>query len=211
MRHGLGLIAGLAACGPAPRAAVDVPLVVEAVAPAAPGFVVTSATLHLDAVRFRGPSTATAWRLPTLVPTAHAHPGHDPGSDVVGEWLGPTAVDLLAGGELGPARAFTGAVTGAELDLGAGRVEVAGTLGDGARTFRLVVDAPGQVLGVPFAATLDAGDSPTWALVVDLDGMLGAVADAVPPGAAPWTPSGSDANAWAFATVQQPHYTWEVR
>ena len=98
-----------------------------------------------------------------------------------------------------------------ELDLGAGRVEVAGTLGDGARAFRFAVPTPGEVLGVPFVTALAPGTPPTWALRVDVGGMLAGMAPLVPAGDAPWEPEGAEANPWTFATVQHPHYALEVR
>lgn len=211
MPRGMFVLVGLAACGPAPRVAVEVPLLVEGAPRTAPGFTISEATLHLEAVRFRAPDLAAVWHLPSLVPTAHAHPGHGSTSDVVGEWLGPAAVDLLAGGSIGSASVFTGEVAGSELDLGAGRVEVVGTLDDGARAFRFSVPTPGEVLGVAFATAVEAGAPPTWALRVDVGAMLAEMAPLVPADDAPWAPEGADANAWTFATVQHPHYAWESR
>ncbi len=128
--------------------------------------------------------TASIWHrlADTIIPTAHAHPGHYQGGDVTGELVGDYVVDWVAddGRELGVATLIAASYSAANFTFGRGPAEAldgddalightALLTGTATRdnhlvSFTIVVDSPeGRVLvGAPFEAEL--GENATGAL-----------------------------------------------
>lgn len=215
MRRGW-LALGLVGCAPG-RRAVEVPLEVQPVAVAeASAFGLTRAVLHLDTVRFRSRETTASVRWLGLMPTALAHPGHDPESDVVGEWLGPAEVDLLTGAALGVAVVYEGSIGSADLDLGPGLLEVEGAYDRGTDAlpvdFHFVLAGAGAVSGAGAALGLDADVPPSaWTLGVDLLAMLTDLAP-LAPAEGPWALADeASRNTWTFAVQRSDRWTWSPR
>jgi hypothetical protein len=134
----------------------------------------TTASLTLSDLRLEAPAeTASVRRSWSLIPTAHAHPGHDFAGEVAGELTGTWAIDLL--GEdtpLGEAACYDGAYATARLHLLPEPVAVlegTATVDGQARPFSFAVAPDQEITGLPFEATLDADAPPAGiALSVDL-------------------------------------------
>lgn len=96
----------------------------------------------------------------TLVPSAHAHPGHYQGGSVTGELQGRFILDFLAGGAaaLGVAELLVGSYDSAGFVFGRGRVEEGLAPGDPllGHTAWLAGEAARDGLIFPFSITLDA-------------------------------------------------------
>ncbi len=133
----------------------------------------TRAEATLADLWLEGPADArAAWRLPSLVPSAWAHPGHDFAGDLTGELVGTWSLDLLAGdAELGVARCYEGPTATARLQLvGTPPTRLSGVaVVDGTeRPFDFVVPAASAIAGIPFTITLDA-EAPPAGLRVGVD------------------------------------------
>ncbi|MDX2015925.1 MAG: hypothetical protein SFW67_37370 [Myxococcaceae bacterium] len=124
------------------------------------------------------PPTARPWWRRAgelLLPTAHAHPGHDffSGGRVMTEWIEPKVIDLLAASHtLGRVPALAGAGRSMSVHLlrdddnGAQALRLSGTVSRGAitRPFALDVALPGgfddqRVDFVPIDLSLDEGQA----------------------------------------------------
>ncbi len=120
-------------------------------------------------------SNAGAVLLGLVLPSAHAHPGHYQGGEVIGELPGAFVLDFIAGegAELGKATLIVGEYTAANFlfrrasadELAPGdpltghTAILAGTAtqGEQAIAFTLVIDSPldRQLVGAPFEATIE--------------------------------------------------------
>lgn len=96
-------------------------------------------------------------RLPSLIKTAHAHPGHYDPTEAVGELLKTQVIDLLAKEPtvLGMARGLTGAYGSAEIELPFEPLDSDDSLGEG--SFRLIGRATGCV---PLSEEPENGSEP---------------------------------------------------
>lgn len=157
------LMLAVSGCTVADRALVEIPVRVGGTGALPPGVTLTEATVTFSDLRLEEPPASTAWleRL-SGVSAAYAHPGHDYPGDVAGELLGTFTVDLLAAdASLGVAPCYEGT-------FATGRVAVAGTVAvlagehDGA-SFRFEVAAEQEIIGIPFAVTLD--DAAPWSSI----------------------------------------------
>lgn len=136
------------------------------------------ARLTVSDLRLERPAETSAmgwW--PSLIPVAHAHPGHDFTGDVGGELLGTWTLDLLGdASELGLATLRDGDYASARLELvGDPELTLVGTATvDGAPVpfdFTLALDE--AVTGIAFAVSVPAAGGATgMALGVDLDHAL---------------------------------------
>lgn len=175
-------------------------------APAQTSATLVDARLEIADLELRTKADTFA-SLPSLLPTAWAHPGHDPGTEVTGELLGTWEIDLMAGAELGTATALEGAID--ELDLLLGEVNLAGTLlRDGqARAFDLHLDVDEPVFAIEVGTTVSAEAPPAWTLAIDLD----AVFDALPWGEPGSTLTLSDpATTNVFVFALRAHTSWTL-
>lgn len=138
----------------------------------------TTASLTLSDLRLEAPAeAASVLRSWSLIPTAHAHPGHDFAGDVAGELTGTWAADLL--GEdtpLGEAACYDGEYATARLHLLPDPVAVlagTATVQGQARAFSFELAPDQEITGLPFEANLDADAPPSGiALSVDLGHSL---------------------------------------
>lgn len=202
------------------RELFDVPTILVGSEPAfapADGVQVTldEAALTIGALRLQAPSaTARRWHGVSVMPVAHAHPGHDFTGDVRGELLGPWTVDLLGDDLLlGTASCYEGPYATARMTLLPDPVALlAGTamVGSEARTFRFELAIDQEVTGLPFDAYLDAQAPPAGiTLSVDLAHALYFVdwttADADADGVLTLA-DGALANTVLFGVVATPTY-----
>ncbi len=117
---------------------------------------------------------ASAWLLGLLLTTAHAHPGHNQGGEIIGELPGEFVLDFIdgSGDELGVATLIVGEYTAANFrfrrasadELPAGdplidhTVILAGTASSGDQVvgFSIAVDSPidRELVGAPFETTV---------------------------------------------------------
>lgn len=140
--------------------------------------VLDEAAVSFHDLRLSAPPETLAWQW-SLIPTAYAHPGHDPAGLTEGELLGTFEVDLLAGvTELGMAQVYDGVYATGRLDLGPGVVSFGGTYtpaGGAARAFRFEELVDRSVTQIPFEHTLEVGVAGTVWVSVDPASVLGAI------------------------------------
>lgn len=157
----------LVACGAEDPALLSVPVTFRAagdeVTPAE-GVVLllNEATLSLSDLRLEAPAeTAISW---SLIPAAHAHPGHDFAGDVAGELTGTWTLNLI--GEdlrLGEAACYEGDyATGRLTVLPEPVARLAGTATLGGTTLPFLFElAPDQeITGLSFGAEMSADEPP---------------------------------------------------
>jgi hypothetical protein len=163
-------------------------------------------------------SVASALRALSPIQAAYAHPGHDYPGDVAGELLGTFTVDVLApDSELGVARCYEGAYATGRVTLAGAVAAISGTYtsaaGD-AWPFRFEVDADQEIAGIPFEATMSAGDPPTSVDVrFDLHGALSHVDWTAPDTDADGALTNADetySNTVRFGVVATPSWTLEA-
>lgn len=162
------------------RGELQAPLVIEA----SPAPTLLSASFTLLQLQLHAPSGQARWSPPQLIPTAHAHPGHDLDGGVAGEWVGDLAVDAL-GAEVvaGELLAYEGPVATAGLRFRG--VQIVGEHTIEGETLPVRFEHPEELAieGLPIAATLDAASPPSafrlrldpaawlgWVQLDDLDG-----------------------------------------
>lgn len=206
------LAACLVACGPAARTVVDVPLAVAPVsaegAAGSVGIVLDAASLTLADLTFRA-EAQTARALPRVIPTAFAHPGHDPASGVVGERLGTFVVDLLAGADLGAAAVFSGPVDTLEAELVDAALRGTATVGGTDVPFDLSVRIDRPLTGIAVGLRVDPDAPPEgWSVAVDPYAVLAAL---------PWDPAtptpltlADDAVRFTFVDAIRARGAWRV-
>lgn len=209
-----------AACAGDGRVPMNVAVDVEGAVPVT-GATLEGAEASIEGLTFRRDPALAARRAPSLpdvvidaiVPTAHAHPGHDDGTDLVGEWIGEADVDLLAGASLGTATLLSGEV--GLVDVALGEVSLTGTLTvDGSpHAFDWTIDVDAGVLGLPMVLDLDPEAPPTAIAITFVpDAVLEAMSEVAPPEADPWTlADAADRNTLAFALRQRDAWRVEVR
>lgn len=131
----------------------------------------TGASLTVSSLRLESPAE-TAWRRRSLIPAAHAHPGHDFAGAVAGELIGTWTLDLLGESvSLGEAACYEGEYATARLEvLPEPGVQLDGTATvDGeVRDFSFSLAPDQEITGIPFAATLSA-DAPPSAVLLSVD------------------------------------------
>ncbi len=136
-------------------------------------------------VREEAGASALAWLWGSVLPSAHAHPGHAGGGDIIGELPGRFVVDWCAGSNepLGEATLTVGDYNGANFLFGVAdeddgitpeeplygqTTELVGTASKGAQTiaFTAVVaqDEGREVVGVPFELDVMATSANTLGL-----------------------------------------------
>lgn len=199
----------LIACVDAPRRPLQFPVSVDRIAPEVlldgGTATLTEASVHLADVRFLSAPQTARWSF-SLVPTAHAHPGHDFAGDVQAELLGTWAVDLLAGAELGMADAYEGDLESARFQLTDDpSVVLKGVWqGDGdPLPFDLTLSPDDLVSGLPLSEVLSADAPPAgFALAFDPAHALSFVAWTDANGDGALTASDGDtANTAVFGVV----------
>lgn len=224
MARWIGIVAlPLSACLADGRVEVSVPLSVVPPDPiTVDGFSLTAAQVDLTGLTFRTTPREGARRVPrasevpglildVVVPSAHAHPGHDDGTDVVGEWLGDATVDLLDEVDLGTATLLSGAVDLVDLGLGTISLQGSATVGGQVLPFDWTLAIDAEVLREPLSLTLDPDDPPsTIAIALSPDALFTEML-AEPPaaGATSWTLS-DDALANTFRYAIRQHDAWHV-
>ena len=221
------LLTLLIGCGEPNRRSVEVPASASAAhdLPAfeladGAAFELTTATFRFGNVRLEAPPDEVTWR-PALIPSAHAHPGHDFAGDASGELLGDFAVDLLAGEqELGTATMLEGEYASARLDWPADvpAAELAGTVtppGGAPLPFHFEVREEREITGMELITEVDADAPPTrLRLRLDLATMLGF---------SDWTNTSDDdgdgtltaadgslGNTVPFGVCSSAAWTWEI-
>ncbi len=209
------------ACAPG-RTVVQVPV---AFAPSSPDVVpgdgvsiaLDDASVTVAHLRLESPPDPTArWRLPSLISTAVAHPGHDFAGGVSGELLGTWTLDLLGDPvPLGSATLQDGAYATARLQVEASPVlTMSGTAtvdGDPI-PFGLEAAIAQEITGIPFDLTLDPETPPeALTLSVDLDHALSFVDWRTDPGADGLLTidDGAVGHTLTFGVVSTPTWTLE--
>lgn len=218
----------LSACADG-RAILEVPFALDPVDPGpymldGRAIEIEAVSITLDAIRLRAPADGFA-RSPMealgdlIVPTAWAHPGHGTHGDVVGEWLGPETLDLLATHDLGVIDGFEGEVADASFDLTdvafvvEGRVTHPGA--EAALPFSFVLDEDVHVAHSPAAFVLDPNTQPpSLRGRIDLPGVLEDVVWDVPDADGDGTLTLDDApevaNSVFFGVQHVSHWNLEV-
>lgn len=150
--------------------------------------------------------SALSW----LIGTAHAHPGHDGGGQVIGELPGQFAIDWLADGrELGTAALLEGGFDGARFAL-VGDVELAGIATQDGDEFpfdvTITFDEATLVEGIP--PVDGVADRAIWQLTLAVrDPFEGkTLFDGIDFRAADLTPGGADRNRLLRAVRSHDHY-----
>jgi hypothetical protein len=191
MHRALLLVPPLLACAPSEAPRVELEIVVDgsglAEATTDLGWTITftQAQLAIADVEFttagevhaaRGPELG-AWLLGLVLPSAHAHPGHSQGGEIIGELPGEFVLDFVNGDgdSLGFATLIVGDYTAANFmfrrasadELAAGELLVGHTAllqGKADKqgqvvAFTLLLDSPldRELVGAPFEATIEAG------------------------------------------------------
>ena len=214
-------------CAQPSRGTVDVPVSAASLEELAgletddgAAFTFTTATFRFADVRLEAPPEEVTWR-PALVPSAHAHPGHDFAGAAAGELLGDFEVDLRVGEqEIGLASMLEGDYASARLDWPADgpAVELAGTVtcpGGAALPFHFVIQEERQITGMELVAEVHADSPPTGlTLRLDLATMLGftdwtTISDEDSDG----TLTDADAtlgNTVSFGVRTSAAWTWEI-
>ena len=121
----------------------------------------TDASLPIVSLRLEAPPEALV-ALPSLLPVARAHPGHDASGAVGGEWLGEAALTLGGITRLGLARCYTGTYVTGRLQL-QGDLRLAGTVtlaGGGVVPFDFSGPIDREVSGVSFVAQIHEDPAP---------------------------------------------------
>lgn len=144
----------LIACSADNRQQLELPITAEGAA--IESVQLDVAQVVVSDIRVEEPA-AVAWR-PSLIPAAHAHPGHDMSGDTIGELLGTFTVDLLAEPtELGVATALEG-------ELATGRVVLESVLLEGTgpegQAFSFDVPAQTEIVGIPTSGVLSPDAPP---------------------------------------------------
>lgn len=166
-------------------------------------------------LRMESPASVAWLRWPSLLPTAHAHPGHDFSGGVAGELLGEWRLDLLGPAQsLGVARLLDGPYATARLHLIddpplvlEGEVERDGV------TVRFVFELAhaSEITGITFETTVDP-EAPPDAIVlrVDLTHALSFIDWRTEPGADGLLTldDGAVENTLAFGVLSAP--TWNL-
>jgi hypothetical protein len=187
----LGVFALALACGPSEAPRVQLPIVVDGsglvVATTDLGWTIEfeQARLVIEDLEFttagevhedRQP-LGKGWLARLLLPTAHAHPGHYQGGEIIGELPGEFVLDFLAGdgAELGVATLIVGEYTAVNfvfrradadeldpLDPLVGHTAIlAGTASKDGQTiaFSIAIDSPPEreLVGAPFEYTIEEG------------------------------------------------------
>lgn len=176
------------------------------------------ATVRFTDVRLEAPPEEIAWR-PSLVRSAHAHPGHDFAGAASGELLGEFEVDLLAGEqELGASMMLEGEYASARLSwpADAAALELAGEVtppGGDALPFSFEFTEQREITGMELVAEVDVDAPPArLTLKVDLATML-AFSDWTTPDDGDGTLTETDgvlANTVLFGARTSAAWTWEI-
>lgn len=170
-RPALGLASLLLACVPAEAPRVDLPIVVDGSGLKTEttdlGWTIEFEQARLAVADFefaaagevaRQPSVG-AWLIGLLLPSAHAHPGHDESGSVIGELAGAFVLDFVAGDgvELGQATLIVGEYGTANFDF---RRASADELADGdpliGHTLLLVGTASKDAQVIAFSIAIDS-------------------------------------------------------
>jgi len=176
----------------------------------------SAASMTLSDLRLEAPAeTARTWRIPALVSTAVAHPGHDFSGDVAGELVGTWTLDLLgAPTELGSASCYEGSYETGRVRVApspAVLLEGSATTDAGAVAFRFTVEPDQEITGIPFEVALDADTPPSGiTLGVDLAYALSSVDWTTPDGDGDGVLTEADgalANTVTFGVVATPTFT----
>lgn len=153
------------------RALLSVPTTATASLPTELSF--QTAALSLADLRMESPPETAA--LSWLIPTAHAHPGHDFAGEVAGELVGTWTLDLLVEAtDLGEASMYEGDYLSARFDLPGEDIQpVVHLVGDGPLPFDLSLDLSEDITGLDFEATVTADKPPAGLrLTIDVAHML---------------------------------------
>ncbi|MFV8752427.1 hypothetical protein ACNOYE_17920 [Nannocystaceae bacterium ST9] len=187
-RSTLGLLALTLACAPSEAPRVELPIVADgsglAISTTDLGWTIEfeQARLAIGDLEFTTAGevhearTAEAgrWLLGLVLPSAHAHPGHYQGGEIIGELPGAFVLDLIAGDgdELGVATLIVGDYTAANFGLRRASADelpegdplightaiLAGTASAGEQViaFSIVIDSPidRRLVGAPFDYTV---------------------------------------------------------
>ncbi|MCB9669120.1 MAG: hypothetical protein H6734_06595 [Alphaproteobacteria bacterium] len=159
------------------RAPVEVDVVFQPVEGALPaGVQVDVLDLDVGSLRVLADTETYAW-VPSLVPSAHAHPGHELAGDVRVELQGRRMLDGLGPVvDLGLADGWTGDVATARLELHAVSVSGSVTTADGGvLPFALELDVERGISGIPVDAVLRADIAQTFVLAFDPGAALAPV------------------------------------
>lgn len=222
----LGLLAvfALTACGGTERTRRTFPVVVSA--KAAPlvtdsGWTVTltSATAHLEALRFfEGKvllSGSPPWWRQVLVSEAWAHPGHYVPGEALGELVSPLDVDLLSAtpSPWGTSNAVTGDYGSAQLTFGGTGLALAGVATKGAAqvNFGAALAPAAGLEGIKFEHAMTRATG-TVELTLDLSVILSRVDfGLVGTGAKPLDPASPAFNGFARGLEDTSAYliTWK--
>lgn len=175
----------------------------------------TEAQWTVSDLRLESPA-ATAWRRPwpSLISTAHAHPGHDFTGGVSGELLGTWTLDPLGEPvDLGPAKMLDGPYATARLHLDetpalhlSGEAAVDGT----PVPFMLELGHQQEITGIAFDADVDPDAPPTGLVLgVDLAHALSFIDWHTPPGddGVLTSADGAVQNTLTFGVVSAPTWT----
>lgn len=164
------------------RGELTAPLVIEASPSPAAGLL--SASFTLLQLQLHAPAGQARWSPPQLIPTAHAHPGHDLDGGAAGEWVGELPIDAL-GVELvaGELLAFEGPIATAGLRFRSVQLLGERQGEDETLPFRFEYTDELVIEGLPIDANLDATSPPSafrlrvdpavwlgWVQLDDLDG-----------------------------------------
>ncbi|MCA9571522.1 MAG: hypothetical protein KC656_26975 [Myxococcales bacterium] len=151
------------------RAPVEVDVVFQPVQGALPaGVQVDVLDLDVGSLRVLADTETYAW-VPSLVPSAHAHPGHELAGDVRVELQGRRMLDGLGSVvDLGLADGWTGDVATARLELHAVSLSGSVTTADGrVLPFALELEVERGISGIPVDADLRADIAQTFVLAFD--------------------------------------------